>query len=589
MSRIHRTPQPRSLAKKPAAKAAAAAPTPKHQPTKRVAQDIARLSKSKRATETKTEDGSTRELTTRRKGTTTTSRLEQREGKLLDSTFEYSRTTSKAGLERNTSFSSNTDMLGRRTSEAKTQTSRELANGSDVKTSTKGTDAYGNVKYTTEHSKDLSLDNGTLHTESRLARDSRGNRITSSSERRVEQQGKSVVTTDTSREKGSELDVRTGTSWENKVFRVQDGVDFRKTNSIGRGYLREAEVDASKVVAKADKFGNGVDKVLGWLDLEPAEWKSEVPADRMHEKTFHQGDNTYVGARYGVSGGQSVAFDGKGVNATFNREATAGVSANASGSAKGRFGEASYDAYARAEATASVNADARLDSNGLTATAGAKAGVYVEAQAHGTARTPGLKLGNTEFYAAVEGTAKASAMVQAEATGNVSITRHPPTAVVSGTAGVSAVAKVEGELRASAGPFTIVGSAYASAGAEAKATGILGYEDGKLKIGGSIGAALGVGAGAGVTLEVDVAQIGQMAKDAADVNHDGKLDIHDAFAAAGKVAGWFGFGAPHKESVRPQALRIAPGGVQVGAQQYQYRPYLMPQWATAGFVSQHKQ
>jgi hypothetical protein len=308
----------------------------------------------------------------------------------------------------------------------------------------------------------------------------------------------------------------------------------------------------------------------------------------MHEVAWHEGDNSYVGARYGVSGGQSVAFDGKAVDATYNRTATAGVYANASGAVKGRYGEASYEANAKAEATASVDAKAHLDSNGLTATVGAKAGVYVEATAHGSARTPGLTFAGTELYAAVDGTVHAAAQVQAEATGNVTITRHPPTAVVSGTAGVSAVAKVEGEIRASAGPFTIVGNAYASAGAEAKATGILGYEDGKLKIGGSIGAALGVGAGAGVTVEIDVGQIGEMAKNVADVNHDGKLDLGDAFAAAGKVAGWFGFGAPH-HSVSPQSFRVAPGGVQVGGQQYQYRPYLMPQWAAPSVVPQRKE
>ena len=42
-----------------------------------------------------------------------------------------------------------------------------------------------------------------------------------------------------------------------------------------------------------------------------------------------------------------------------------------------------------------------------------------------------------------------------------------------------------------------------------------------------------------------MAQIGQMAKNAADVNGDGKLGLDDAGAAvtksARRVAGWFGF------------------------------------------------
>jgi hypothetical protein len=147
------------------------------------------------------------------------------------------------------------------------------------------------------------------------------------------------------------------------------------------------------------------------------------------------------------------------------------------------------------------------------------------------------------------------------------VTRNPPTAIAEGTVGASAVAKVEGEVKASAGPFSVKASAYASAGAEAKASGVVGYEDGKIKLGGSLGAAVGLGAGGSATVEVDVKQIGQMAKNTADVNHDGKLDLNDAKAAAKgvkdtvvhaaattvnavkdtaksaakKVAGWFGF------------------------------------------------
>jgi hypothetical protein len=85
-------------------------------------------------------------------------------------------------------------------------------------------------------------------------------------------------------------------------------------------------------------------------------------------------------------------------------------------------------------------------------------------------------------------------------------------------------------------------SGYASAGAEARASGVFGYEDGKLKIGGSLGAALGVGLGGSATVEVDVAQIGEMARDVADVNDDGKVDLWDGVAAIRKTAsfatGW---------------------------------------------------
>ena len=210
---------------------------PKHQPTKRVGQDIARLARSKRRRCRRTKRHRA-ELTTTRKGTTTQQRLEQRKAACW-SHLRVLEDDQPAGLERDTTYSSGTDMLGRRTTDARTQTTRELANGTDTRTSAKGTDAFGVVKHATERSADLSLDNGTLHQESRLARDSRGNRITSSAETRVEQQGKSVVTTNAARAKGSELTTRSGTTWEDRVFRLSDGADWKKTNSFERGYLKD--------------------------------------------------------------------------------------------------------------------------------------------------------------------------------------------------------------------------------------------------------------------------------------------------------------------------------------------------------------
>jgi hypothetical protein len=530
VSRIHRTPS-KPLAKKPETKPAL------HQPTRRVAQDIARLGKSKKAQVTRGEDGRvTRERTTTRKGTTTTSRSEERTGHLLESSFEYTRTTSRPGLERETRFASGTDMLGRRSSEQRTTTTRTLADGRETRASTRATDVWGNTKRVSEVDAQKSLADGSETSYRRTAYDSRGNRITSSEVTRVRQDGTSTVTTNHRRTRGSELDTRSTTAWEDKVFTSSNSADWKKTHSVGTSSLWETDYDASRWVAKADRVGTAVDKVLGWLGLEPEEWKSEVPAHRLKEVAWRQTDSSYVGARSGVAGHQSLSFDGRGLDGQFRREAVAGVYAHSQGRTAGRFGEASYEARARAEASASVDARGRLDSNGLNATVNLKVGAVVDAEVQGVARTPGLYFGGTELYAAVEGKARASAEATAEATGTVSITRRPPTAVVTGTAGASAVAKVEGEIRASAGPLTLVGSAYASAGAEARATGILGYQDGKLKIGGSAGAALGIGAGAGVTIEVDVKQVGELAKDAADLNRDGKLDWRDAAAAVKRTA-----------------------------------------------------
>jgi hypothetical protein len=93
------------------------------------------------------------------------------------------------------------------------------------------------------------------------------------------------------------------------------------------------------------------------------------------------------------------------------------------------------------------------------------------------------------------------------------------------------------------------GKAKVAAELKAEATGVIGYQDGKIKIGGSVGAALGLGAGGSVSVEVDVKQIGDMVKNTAvsavDANNDGKLGLDDAKAAVGKAAdtvkGWFGW------------------------------------------------
>ena len=240
---------------------------------------------------------------------------------------------------------------------------------------------------------------------------------------------------------------------------------------------------------------------------------------------------------------------------SFDETASANASVETSGQVSGKYGEASYDAQASIEAIAGVKGQARLDMNGLDASINAKVGVTAEASVHGKASTT-VSLGGVPVDASVEGTAKASATISAEAVGTAKITRDPPTAVIEGEVGASAVVKVEGDVKASAGPFSVTASGYASAGAEATAKGGIGFKDGKLSIHGSAGAALGLGVGGSVDVEVDVNQLGDMAKKAADVNGDGKLGVDDAVAAgkavvneakdvaksaAKKVAGWFGF------------------------------------------------
>jgi hypothetical protein len=503
--------------------------------------EVQALAKSKKAEVTKNEDGS---VTRRRTTAQTTKELTTSTGKLAESTLEYRKSaTTRRGTTSDSVFVAKTDMLGR----ASTEAHRETVNAKgDTSVFGSTHDVFGIDKQTTQ--KTTARDHGdTLETATRTtSKDSRGNAARTSDVTRVTEQGKSVITTNDKRARGSELNTHSSTTYEDGKFTLSDGADWMKNTSVDKSYLKETEVEASpKLLAKADKFSSLFSKVFKALGLEQ-EWVKTLPEELMHSSTLFESDHASVTTQVGVTGSQRFAIDGEGLEASFEREAKAGVYAHAHDEVTSPLGTASYDASAKAEAIARIDAQGRLDANGLDATINARVGVSVEAEITARAQTRSVTFAGTELNAGIEGHAKVAAEAKAEATGTVKITRNPPTAIARGTAGASAVVKAEGEIKLSAGPFSVVGSAYASAGAEARATGVIGYEDGKFKIGGSVGAALGLGAGAGVTVEIDVRQIEQMAKNAADVNHDGKLDIHDATAAvsktAHKVAHWFGFG-----------------------------------------------
>lgn len=507
---------------------------------KALPKEVEQLAKSKNAQVTKNADGS---VTRRRETAKTSKELTTSEGKLLESTLEFRKSaTTRRGTQSDSTFVAKTDMVGRKSTEAH----RETVNAKgDVSVFGRTADVFGIDKQTTERTTNRQ-EGDTLETAVRTtSKDSRGNAAKSSDVTRVTEQGKTTVTTNTRRANGSDLTTHSSTTYEDGKFTLSDGADWLKNSSVDKSSLKETEADPSKVLAKADKFSSFFGKVFKALGLE-GEWVKTLSDDLMKQTTLVEGDHGSVTTQVGVSGSQRFAINGEGVQADFSRQAKAGVYASAHDEVTGRFGQASYDASAKAEAIATFDAQGRIDSNGLDAVVNARVGVFVEAEVTGRAQTQSIMFAGTELNAAVEAHAKVAAEAKAEVTGTVKILRHPPTAVLRGSAGASAVVKAEGDIRLSAGPFSVVGNAYASAGAEARASGVLGYEDGKFKIGGSVGAALGLGAGAGVTVEVDVHQIGQMAKNAADVNHDGKLDVHDATAAvskaAHKVASWFGFG-----------------------------------------------
>lgn len=498
-----------------------------------VPKEVEKFKKQKTAETVKNDDGS---VTKRRETARSTKELTTRDGKLLESSSEYRRssTTAKGG-QADSSFVDRSDMLGRRSQEHRHETINPRGDA-NVRLQTK--DVFGIDKTAIEKSTTRERGATTTTRNTTSSFDSRGNAARASDVTRVttSNEGKTTVTRNAKDATGSDLTTRSNTSYEGGVFTLNDGMDWKSNKSIERSFMKETEFDSKPFTDKADKITPWIGKIFKALGLEQT-WSSQVDPQRMSENTLFQNDIAKVGTRVGISGGQSLTVDSSGIHGNFNREAVAGIYAEAGDHVSGKYGEASYHATAMAEAKASIDAQGKIDSNGLDATATIRAGAKVEVEATGHAQTQSITIGGVEMNAAADARVKATAEVAAEATGRVQITRDPPTAIAEGTAGVSAVAKVEGEIKLSAGPFSVTGSAYASAGAEARATGIIGYQDGKLKIGGSAGAALGLGAGAGLQVEIDVAQIGEAAKGLADVDGDGELGFGDVIAAGRKLVG----------------------------------------------------
>jgi hypothetical protein len=505
---------------------------------------------SKKATGTVNKDGSVTRTSTSTSGNTTrTQELTTSKGKLGESNLKYATTSQTGGASIKNTYTAKTDVLGRPTASHEREAVYQHGDRTKTKTTNETTDHWGfNKRSETESTKIANGDNSTTTSKTHI-KDSLGNEFDSKSKETVTKNGNTTVTQTQQSSKGKELTTNSSATYENGKLSISDSVDYKNTKfNNQKTYLRETEVKPSTQdsgftqKSANDKLGiaqHGGDLLAGMGAKK--EWKYEVPPEKMKENNIlGNNPNSFVGTRNGYTGSQTFSVGADGVNATFNREAKIGAYAETKGSTTGKYGTASYDAYAKAEAKASVDAQGKLNANGLDASLNAKIGVSVEAQIHGKAETNSVKIGGVDVKASAEGTVRASAEASAEATGNVKVTRNPPTAIAEGTVGASAVAKIEGKVSASAGPFTINASAYASAGAEAKASGVIGYQDGKIKIGGSLGAALGVGAGGSVNVEVDVKQIGEMAKNtavaAADVNHDGKLGLDDAKAAVNNAA-----------------------------------------------------
>lgn len=488
--------------------------------------EVAQFKKQKTATTTTSKDGAT---TTKRRDTAKTSRsLTEKKGKLLERSSEYTRSSTRGKTQSEATFTDAADMLGRR---SQRETHESVDARGDVTSRLDTHDVFGIDRSQTDRQTVRINGNSTVSSNTSASRDSLGNARSSSDVTTVTVDGKTTTTSNRQQASGSDLQTRSATTYEGGTFRIADGADYSRGSSWGRSTMRETEADASRYTNAFDKASPIFGKIWKALGLE-AHGESTVPADQMHTTSLYSSEHGSVQTNLGISGGQSYDVDGDGIRGSFSRQATAGIRADYSNSVEGEYGRASIDAHASAEATAYVDANGSITANGLDAQVRAGVKVSVEAEATARAETNSISIGGVPMNASAELHARAVAEAKAEVTGQATITRDPPTAILQGTAGASAVVRADADITLSAGPFSFTGDAYVSAGAEATASGIIGYQDGHLKIGGSLGAALGVGAGVGGTLDINVGQIADAAKGLADLDGDGQLGFGDLVAGA---------------------------------------------------------
>lgn len=493
---------------------------------------------------------------TKKSGATTKQELTTKKD-LLGSKLKFEETHTVGNKETKTKLSQNKDLLTGTTASQSVETTVKRGNVTKTHLEQTDTGAFGSQRKTIGDSKGVTTGNTTV-TNGTSTTTSGFNSKSVTNEKKTEVKGdwrgkESTTTTTSKSTTGTDFQLSTAREFKDGTFSLKTSGDWKK-HSFNKEVGKEKEItlkpstadkgftqtDKSSKLDKAQKVGD----LAAAMGAKTTVWKGEdinTVGDKPFEKDGKPVDNhQFVGTRSGVRGSGELTVGANGVEGKFNREAVAGAYAERGGAVEGDHGKASYQAQAKVEARASFDASGKLNANGLDLKVGAKVGVSAEASVKGKLETKPVKFAGVDLTAGVEGNARVAAELSAEATGTAKITRNPPTAILEGKAGASAVVKAEADVKVSAGPFSVKASGYASAGAEATASGVIGYQDGKLKLGGSLGAALGVGLGGSVAVEVDVKQIGEMAKNTAvkvaDQNGDGKLDMKDAAAIGSNLA-----------------------------------------------------
>jgi hypothetical protein len=528
-----------------------------------VRNDMNRLANSDKATHTANHDGSSTSTRTATdsKGVTRTAELTTQKGDLAHSNIKYTTSAKNQNEEIKNTYTSQSDILGRTQSSHTREHSKTDGDTTTTHSEAKTTGRFGLQKSTETDTYKVTHGDNSKTESSAITTDRYGNRSTTDTTTNTTKNGNTTVTQTRKDTSGAEVKTEPSVKFEEGKFTVGESVE-RKDNrfSTERSISRETELLPSRedkgfsqtrngAVSRAQTAGNVLDAAGAKVELH----KYEVPKDKLKEHNLLGDDpNNFIGTRKGYTGSEEVTFGLGGVNASYKREAVIGAYAESKGD--------HHSTTTKIEGKATVEGKAKVDSNGVDTSGSVKLGVGAEVSGTLKAERPLGKYGDSEPKVGVEGTVKATAQASLEANGKVKITRNPPTAIVEGQAGASAVAKVEAELKGTAGPFSVKANVYGSAGAEAKIGGSIGFEDGKLKLSGNLGAAVGLGAGAGANVEIDVKMIGDIAKakatEAADINGDGKLGMDDAKAianevrnsvsntvneAANKVKGWFGW------------------------------------------------
>lgn len=285
---------------------------------------------------------------------------------------------------------------------------------------------------------------------------------------------------------------------------------------------QQALVETMKAVASAvDQDGlAALESQLGELAPRYKTSGSTQRGSREHAGRSTRHD-TMLGTFSGAAGAEAEAASRArgqaelgldGVHAKGSAAARAGASAEVEAGFRNALADGHAKLRANAEVAARADGEAHADLTGVTAKGHAEAGATAEIEFDAEMRTKGVDIGGHRLDVHQEIEAQVEISAQAEADIDIAATYKPPRMLAELEASAFAGVKAGVEGSFGIGDFmTVSGEAAAWAGAGAEAGIVAGYDDGKLRFGFNLGAAVEVGAGASMAIEIDVAAIADAA------------------------------------------------------------------------------